>query len=272
MAHDDLPLRSSEADPAAPASTNAPTRWIVLGAAAIVAVALLALWWMSRAQPVVAPPVPTTAEVEKGAERPARQQIDLPSLDGSDGLLRELVSALSQHPLLARLLATTGLVRGATLAVVQIGDGQTPAAPLAVLRPDSRLQIRGTASGPIDPESYTRWNAAAAALTSVSPADAAQLYVNVKPLFDEAYRNLGQGGGDFDAAIARAIRTVAETPDRSAPPVLLQRSGYFEHDDPALRALQPVQKQLLLLGPQNRRAIVQWLHDFARALDIKVAS
>jgi Protein of unknown function (DUF3014) len=273
MAHDDLPLRSSQADPAGPQPrTSSPTRWIVLGAAALIAVSLLALWWMSRARPVVAPPVPTTAEVEKGIDRPARQQIDLPSLDGSDGLLRELVSALSQHPMLARLLATKGIVRGATIAVVQIGDGQTPAVPLAVLRPDSRLQIRGTTSGPIHPDSYARWNGAAAALTSVSPTDAAQLYVNVKPLFDEAYRELGQPGGDFDAAIARAIRTVSEAPDPSAAPVLLQRPGYFEHDDPALRALQPVQKQLLLLGPQNRRAIVQWLHEFARALDIKIPS
>jgi hypothetical protein len=243
----------------------------VLGAVAVIAVSLLALWWMSRAQPVAAPPVPTAAEVEKGTNRPARQAIDLPSLDGSDGVLRDLVSALSQHPMLARLLATKGIVRGATLAVVQIGDGQTPAKPLAVLRPDSRLQIRGTTSGPVDPQSYTRWNAASEALTSVSPADAAQLYVNVKPLFDEAYRELGNPDGDFDRAIARAIRIVVETPDRTIDPVLLQRPGYFEHEDPALRALPPIQKQLLLLGPQNRRAIVQWLHAFARALDLRLA-
>ena len=273
MDYDDLPLRSSAADPSGPSARgSSPTRWIVVGALAVIAVSVLALWWMSRAQPVVAPPVPTTAEVEKGANRPARQQVDLPSLDGSDGLLRDLVAALSQHPTLARLLATKGLVRGATLAVVQIGDGQTPAAPLSVLRPETRLQIRGTTSGPVDPQSYARWNAAAAALTSVSPGDAAQLYVNVKPLFDEAYRELGHPAGDFDRAIARAIRMLAETPDRTAEPVLLERSGYFEHDDPALRALQPVQKQLLLLGPQNRRAVVEWLHAFARALDIKIAS
>jgi hypothetical protein len=273
MAYDDLPLRSSQADgPGPPPRRSATTRWIVIGALAVVAASLLALWWMSRAQPVAAPPVATTAEVETGSNRPKRQPLDLPSVDGSDGLLRELVAALSNHPLLARLLATKGLVRGAALAIVQIGDGQTPASPLAALKPESRLRIRGTASGPIDPQSYSRWNAAAAALTSVSPADAAQLYVNVKPLFDEAYRDLGHPAGDFDGAIARAIRVLSETPDPASEPVLLQRPGYFEHEDPALQSLPPVQKQLLLLGPENRRDVVRWLHEFARALDLKAGT
>ena len=92
-----------------------------------------------------------------------------------------MVAALSQNPVLARLLATRGLVRGATLAVVQIGDGKTPASPLAVLKPATRLQIQGPATGRIDPASYARWDAATSALTSVDPIHAAQLYVNGHP-------------------------------------------------------------------------------------------
>jgi hypothetical protein len=47
---------------------------------------------------------------------------------------------------------------------------------------------------------------------------------------------------------------------------LQRRTGYFEHDDPELRALRPVQKQLLLLGPENRRALIAWLDEFSKAL------
>ena len=50
----------------------------------------------------------------------------------------------------------------------------------------SRVGIVGTASGRVDPKSYPRWDNAVGALTSIDPADAAQLYVNVKPLFDQA--------------------------------------------------------------------------------------
>ena len=40
-------------------------------------------------------------------------------------------------------------------------------------------------------------------MLSVQPADAAQLYVNVKDLFDAAYAELGHPGGNFDEAIER---------------------------------------------------------------------
>lgn len=273
MAYDDLPLRPAtpSAPPPPPASTG-PTRWVVLGAAAIIAGALLVWWWMGRTRPETATPAPTTAtDVAVGSNRPKSQPIDLPSLDASDSLLRQLVSALSQHPLVARLLATDALVRGATLAVVQIGDGRTPSTPLAVLRPASHVSILGSASGAVDPASYARWDTATAALTSIDTGQLAQLYVNVKPLFDQAYRELGHPSpADFDEGIVRAIDTLAATPQASPNAVLLRRPGYYEYQDGSLRALPPVQKQFLLFGPDNRRKVMSWLRQLASNLDLKV--
>jgi hypothetical protein len=257
---------ASEPPPAEPS----PWRWVAVGLAGVGAGALLMFWWMSRAQPSPAPPPsPTVLEDVSASKRPKRQPLDLPSLNDSDTLLRSLVTALSDHPWLARFLATKSLVRASTLSVVQIGDGRTPAESLRALRPGTRVQVLGTQSGRIDPASYRRWDVVTGALVSVSPTDAAQLYVNIKPLVDEAYIELGQTG-DFDQAIVRAIQLLAETPDLPADPVLSRRPGYFEHDDAALRGLKPVQKQLILLGPENRRRLMDWLRQFAAALDLKI--
>lgn len=273
MAFDDQPLERTTA-PAAETETPPPPsflRWVVVALAGVLAGALLMFWWMSRTQPAPsAPPSPTAKDVAIGSNRPIRQPLDLPSLDDSDSLLRSLVSALSQHPGLARLLATPGLIRAATLAVVQIGDGRTPADPLKLLRPATRLSTEGAASGRLTPESYRRWDTATGALVSVSPTEAAQLYVNVKPLIDQAYIELGHTGEDFDDAIVRAMQMLMDTPQLAAEPVLLRRSGYYEFEDPALRTLRPVQKQLLLMGPDNRRRLVDWLKAFAGALDLKL--
>jgi hypothetical protein len=154
---------------------------------------------------------------------------------------------------------------------VQIGDGRTPSVPLAVARPLARLQLQGGAeSGPIEPASYARWETALSALVSVNPRDLAQLYVNVKPLFDEAYRNLGYPTGDFDQAIVQAYQVLAATPELQTPPTLVKRPGYWEHEDPELRALRPVQKQLILMGPSARARVLRWLKDVANALDLAV--
>jgi hypothetical protein len=272
MAFDDHPLERTVPQQAPDTAPPSPSwlRGIVFVLAGVLAGALLMFWWMSRVQPTpAAPPSPTAPDVAVGSNRPKRQSIELPALDDSDTLLRGLVSTLSKHPTLARLLATSGIIRGATMAVVQIGDGRTPVEPLKVLRPSARLAITGTSTGRIDPRTYQRWDASVAALVSVSPTDAAQLYVNVKPLLDEAYVELGHPGEDFDTAIVRAIDVLAETPEVTADPVLLRRPGYYEHDDQALRALRPVQKQLLLTGPDNRRRVLTWLKSFATALDLK---
>jgi hypothetical protein len=266
----DLPLRpqSELRGPVPPPST--PSRWIILGAAAVIAASAVGWWWLSRAQPIAAPPPPTTTtDVTLPSARPKRQPIDLPPLDESDQVLRRLVAALSANPLLARLLATSGLARAATLTVVQIGQGRTPALPLAAVRPSTRLAILGSGGGRIDPQSFHRWDSATNALVSVRPDDLAQVYVDVKPLIDQAYRDLGYQDGDFDQAIVRAVSVLRETPDLLAEPVLLPRAGYFEFDDPALRALEPVQKQLLLLGPENRRRVMTWIDGLMKTLDLK---
>ncbi len=121
----------------------------------------------------------------------------------------------------------------ATLAVVQIGDGKTPAVPLAALRPPDATRHRRRRTAAASIRRATRdGNGAVARASSIHAADAAQVYVNVKPLFDEAYRELGYPNGDFDEAIVKAIRMLNAHAGRSpTDPVLLKRAGYFEHED-----------------------------------------
>ena len=256
---------------APPPEGGSPTRWIVVAALALAAGAGLGFWWMTRAQPDQVPPGPTTAtEGAVTSHRPQRQPMELPTLDNSDAIFREAVAQLSAHPMLARLLATDGLVRATALAVIQIGDGKTPSIPLKVLRPSTRMTIVGTEQGKVDTASYPRWNGATGALLSVKPTDAAQLYVNVKDLFDAAYVEMGHPNGDFDEAIERAVQMVVSTPQPIDPPELLRRPNYFEHTDASLRSLRPVQKQVILFGPENQARLTTWLRQLATALDLKV--
>jgi hypothetical protein len=269
---DDLPLnRPTPRLQGSPSRQPSPLQWVLVGIAALVAGSLLAYWWLSRTQPVTAPP-PTAmvAETDTESGRPKPQPLDLPSLEESDTLLRSLVSTLSQHPALARFLTTDGVARASTLAVVQIGDGRTPDQPLLTLRPPSRAQMRGTEQASLDPASYGRWDSAVGGLTSVAPADAAQLYVNVKPLLDEAYVELGYTDDDFDAALVRAIAMLRSAPMPAEPPALVERDGVLEYADPRLEALKPVQKQFLLIGPDNQRRVLSWLEETAGHLDLSL--
>src|SRR5579871_3854164 len=273
MALDDLPLHRTPAAPATRPPTSS-TRWVIVAAAVIIAGSLLALRWMIRAQPDAATPTPTRpTDVSVNSRRPKPQPVSLPALDQSDTVMAGMIHAISQNALVSRLVATPSLVREIVLVVQQIADGKTPADTLKLLRPSTRLNIVGTDQGPIDPATYARWNAATSALASIDPNDAAQLYVNTKSLFDAAYRDLGHPNGDFDEAIVRAIQTLIATPTAAGDPELVRhpdRPGYFEHTDARLAAALPVQKQFLLVGPDNRQRVLAWLKQAAAALDLKI--
>jgi hypothetical protein len=250
---------------------QSPTRWIVAIAAVIVAGSALTLWWTIRERPEAATPIPTAAtNAAVASHRPNRQPVDLPALDASDAAVRRMAAFLSQHPLFVRLLATKDLMRSTALVVQQIGDGKTPVDTLAVLRPTTKLTILGAESGRVDPQSYSRWTPATQALTSIQPKDAAQLYVNVKRLLDDAYRDLGHPNANFDDAIVVAMQMLLSTPTPSGDLELLRRPTYFEHTDPTLVALRPVQKEFLLLGPDNRRHVAAWMRAFASELELKL--
>lgn len=273
MAYDDLPLGSASEPSTPPVErrSSSASRWIIAAAAVVIAGGGLYFWWLTRMPAQPAAPAPTTAtDVAVGPLRPSRQPLQLPPLDASDTFVRDLVSTLSKHPQLTRLLATQQLISAAVLTIEQIGDGKTPVAPLKVLRPDARLTIMGPDSGRIDPASYVRWESAVSALASVRPTEAAQVYVNLKPLFDEAYVALGHANGDFDTSLVRAIRMLRDTPESPDEPVLMRRPSYFEHTDAALRSLRPVQKQFLLFGPDRRARVRAWLIALASALDLKL--
>src|SRR5262249_30546224 len=220
MALDDLPLHDpSPSAPEPPRRAAGPSRWIILVAVIVIVGSLLALWWLSRSRPTPTPPTFTSAtDVPVASPRPKSQPMQLPPLDASDELLRQIVSALSQNPILARLITPAAIVRSAAQAVEQIGNGKTPSVSLKPLRPATHVTILGTSSGPIDPRSYHRWDGATAALVSLPPDQVAQAYVNVKPLFDQAYQDLGHVNNDFDRPILKPIHTFNNTPLQPSPP------------------------------------------------------
>ena len=272
MAFEEVPLDRPPAPRRSPArSSSSTSRWVILGAGIVVAIALLTLLWMGQRQSPTATLPPTSPTDARSPERPRPTPLELPPLADSDSALRELFATLSRHPLLAKVLAQPGIVRAAVLAVVQIGDGKTPAVPLDAMRPTDRLTVIGDGTTVrLNPASYARWDPAVRALLEINAADAAQVYVNCKRLFDEAYAELGYPGGNFDDAIARAIKMLVDTPDVTTEPTLIRGSASFEHEDSALRSLRPVQKQLLLIGPEHRRQVIAWMRKFAATLLLKI--
>jgi hypothetical protein len=217
-----------------------------------------------------------TERVEAG-QRPAQPlggtalPVDLPPLDQTDQLVRELMKQLSSHPRVAAWLATDGLIRSFVAAVANVADGQTPATHLRILRPSSGfVAIERDGNLFVDPRSFDRYDTLAAAAASIDAAGAASVYSTLKPRIEEAYRELGFPDTPFDRTLQRAVVLLLATPhlDEAGRLRVESRGIGYGFADPTLEALPAAQKQLLRTGPRNGRSILASLRNIALALGI----
>lgn len=271
MSHlDDVDIQRTPETPA-PRPPRRGGAWWAVGAvlaAAIVAVYVLLFW---DRNPPAEPGADTTEVASTTVEPqplPAAEEIDVPPLDESDPVVRQLLFALSSHPRLADWLATDGLIRGFTVAVDTVASGATPAGQLPVLRPAGAFVVaEGGENAVIDPRSYTRYNSLADAFASLDPAALARVYATLKPRIDEAYRERFVGG-TFDARLERAIVVLLQTPLPPAEVAVRPAGIGYAYADPRLETLSGAQKQLLRMGPRNVALVKSHLRQVALELGI----
>ena len=242
---------------------------ILLGAAT----AALYVAFTKRPTPTSVSKAPATAATNEQARSlgGAPEPIAVPPLDESDAMVRRLIQALSDHPAVATWLMTNGLIRNFTAAVTNIADGMLPAKQLSALRPAASFRVLESGGKTyIDPQTYNRYNAIAAAVGSIDPGSAAKVYATLKPRIEEAFGELGFPNRRFDQVLEGAIVTLLRTPIPDRQPEVKRNEDAFGYGfaDVRLENLSPAQKILLRMGPRNARVVKTRLREIALALGI----
>jgi len=259
----------------APEPPSGGGRTLIIAATVVLVVVAAAAWFFfgrgTAEQPAevattAAPaPAPAPAPPVEPAEAPP---VQVPPLDETDGLVRELVSALSSHPRVVAWLATDDLIRNFAVTVENISNGQTPTTHLQVWRPDAEFSvIEDDSSVILDTRSYARYADVADAVDGIDATGAARAYQLLKPRIQEAYQELGYQQS-FDVALERAIVLLLRTPVTDDVLVLEPSGALWAFADPSLERLEPAQKQLLRMGPRNARRVQAKLREVALAIGI----
>lgn len=263
-------FKPSDPSPAPAASR----RGAAVGAvAALLAVVAVVAYVFIQRRPAVPEQKPAVQRTEVPPEAPASlggdaPPIDLPPLDQTDQLVRDLLKHLSSHPTLAAWLATDGLIRNFTVSMVNVAEGKTPASHLRMLRPSSGFRVIERAGNLyVDPRSYRRYDGIAAAAESIDPVGAARLYATLKPRIEDAHRELGFPDIPVDRTLERAIVVILGTPVLDSPRVEPRGVGY-EFADPRVERLPSAQRQLLRMGGENLEITQTAIRNIALALGI----
>lgn len=248
---------------------------VIFGAiVAIIAIIAGGVYWLRREPPApaeLAAPAPRSLPSEADGDSPSPPQELLPPIDASDPLVRTVVRELSSHPrLLTWIASDQGLVRTFVAAVEQIAEGKSPREQLAAFTPPQGFEaaVDDTAGGMVAaPRTSARYDVVVDILTAVDSDSAGLAYQRLRPLFAEAYREIGRQGSDFDETLARAIDELMAVPAVDRPVLEATVEGY-RYRDPGLEALSPAQKHLLRTGAANVRRVQAKLAELRAALDL----
>jgi len=220
-----------------------------------------------RTKQVAAPESKPAARAADRALGGAAEPVTLPPLDESDAVVRELVRKVSSHPSVAAWLATDGLIRHFTIGVADVAEGKTATKQLLMLRPSASFRVIERGSDlVIDPRSYARYDAIAAAAASMDADGSARLYATLKPRIEEAAKELGDTS--FDRTLERAIVRLLQTPSVEDPIRVMPRGVGYGFADARLEDLTAAQKHLVRTGPRNALVIQTSLRAIALALGI----
>ncbi|MEE4383614.1 MAG: DUF3014 domain-containing protein [Pseudomonadales bacterium] len=229
-------------------------------------------------EPATPEPAPPEPAPEPGSEpvpepepapEPEPEPEPLPGLDASDAFLRERAEAMGDGATLERVLSADQLVRRFTAVVESLAGGAVPRDPVAFLAPPEKFQVQRRGDRILlDPASYDRYDGAAELVAGVDPSRAVQLLRLIEPLMEDAYAELGLQDVDPEARLAAAIDVLLATPEPSEPIELKQPSVMYEFADPRLEGLEPAQKLLLRIGPDNRARVKGKLREVRALLEL----
>jgi hypothetical protein len=273
---DHYTFRADGEGPPPPEGRTRSVLWIVLAGLLVVAAIGAAYLLFRSPAPIderAASNAETPAEAYEAARLPALgsepEGGELPPLDLTDPLVRELLSTLSSRPELVAWLATDNLVRHGVAAVDNVARGQTPASHFRAVGPREKFSVepRGDQFA-ATPQAYARYDGIAQTIAALDAEGVSSVYGTLRPRLIEAYQELGYPDGDIDRAVQRAIVHLLEAPVPPADARIEPSEVMYKYVDRRFEGLSPAQKQLLRMGPRNARLVQQKLREIALALGI----
>jgi hypothetical protein len=215
---------------------------------------------MPAADPVIADPAPVQPAPElvtipiapDVVTEPEVASEPLPSLNTSDSFVTARLAAMERGASLLRVLAPEDLIRKFVVFVSNVAEGELPLLEYPLRRLESDFVVTEIDSNLFEMANAThrRFDPLIDILVALDPQQGVSVYRALRPLFQEAYAEIGYQGS-FDAALVQAIDQILNAPAEPGPYQLIKPSVMFLYAESRIEDMTPVQKQLLRLGPEN---------------------
>lgn len=250
--------------------------WVLALAVALVALAAGYYAWFAR-EPAPARPPAAAPAAEAPAVAPlpairhpvpaAEPASPLPALDMSDSMVRQMLAALLGSKAFNEFVFPSGIIRRIVATVDNLPRARAPRRVFPLHDVPGGFRTSGREERlAIAPENSARYAPYVRALELLDAAALVKTYVQLYPLFQRAYEELGFPGRHFNDRLIEAMDDLLAAPEVAAPIRLLQPKVLYEYADPDLETRSAGQKILIRMGPDNASRVKAKLREIRRAL------
>ena len=225
-----------------------------------------------KQEPVVPAPQPLEEPVkeEEPVERPATELVEeekpavqeivitLPELNESDDWLQNKLPDLTWRNELIPLLVTEDIIRRFVVFTDNFSQGLLAYEHSLFVQPKDKFSVDEQSVNVEGEQNVWQWDSNTSKrfdlyvdlLRSVDSTTLVNWYIDMKPLIDEAYRELGYEE-DFTYALQDAITRVLDMELPKSAMEVTRTSVMYKFKDPQLEALDDSDKLLLRIGKEN---------------------
>ncbi|USD27417.1 DUF3014 domain-containing protein [Pseudoalteromonas sp. SCSIO 43201] len=190
----------------------------------------------------------------------------LPSLSQSDTEIKAAVANFMSNQAV-KLLADDDVIRRTVVYVDNLAKGKIAEKHSPVVKPQDNFSVIDDDIIITDPNSYERYTPYVAMFDTMSTAQVVRLYDQYKPLFEEAYEEIGYEGNEFNGTLADAIDELLATPIPDTALPLIKESVTYKYAYAEWEQLSAAQKQFLRMGPENMKKVKKRLEEIKSALN-----
>ena len=195
--------------------------------------------------------------IEDVAVEPEQPTEPLPLLDDSDTAALDAIGALiggdarawlQAQFLIPRLVATIDNLPNPSLTR-QVYAGRPIAGSLVLVQADDRTWL--------DERNHRRYDTAVGLFEAADARQVVSMYVRFHPLFQQAYRDLGAPGRQFNDRLVEVIDHLLLAPDAAGPVELVPVAGQprWAFADPRLESASVGHKAMVRVGPAHAARI-----------------
>ena len=194
------------------------------------------------------------------------EQSGLPDLLTSDGFVRRAL--IKMAPGLDQWLNTDQLIRKYVLILNNFAQGLRITKHVSFFRLEEPFAVGQSENGlAIAPKSFARYNSLAQTIQAIDARAAVAFYQKFRPLMLQVFAEFSYPNDiTLESIVKKAAGEIIAAPAINGPIAVVRPSAFYKFADPALEALNPVQKQMIRMGSTNMRIIQSKCREFLVAL------